>query len=743
MSEEQIIATMGDNNCGGRCRIYAHVRDGKIERLTTDCGLADGPDAPLTACARGLNYHTTFLNDRRLLYPMKRVGERGSGQFQRISWDEAIDTIAREWIRIRDAYGPQSRYVHYAWGISGLVRGNNMAERLLDLDGGRLAHHNSYSTACITYATQLMYGTANTGNTREDLLNSRLIILWGHNPQETQFDHQMHILQQAKKKGIPIVCIDPRRSATAKALDAEWIGLRPATDAALAAGMAYVIMTENRYDADFVRRCCMGFTADTLPEGVPADQCYFAYLSGEQDGVPKTPQWAEAITGVPAQTIVSLARRYAQQPAALIQGYGAQRHANGEQAARSGIMLACLTGNVGIRGGWASGSGYRPTHHQPQLPPVRGPVNPSIPCFLWTDAILRGHEMTAEADGVKNAERLTSDIKMILNLAGNALINQHSDINRTAEILRDTTKCEFIVVSDLFMTASAKFADILLPGTSFLEGENITKPWDYGNFLGYCNRVVEPLGECRFEYDWLKEVSRRLGLYEAFTAGHETTVDWLRDCYEQLRPLEPELPDFETFRREGGYSYRHTPEIIAFADQRADVARHPFPTKSGRVEIFSPEIWSLHDPEKPALPTYVPAFEGHEDPRSARYPLQLIGWHTKRRCHSIGDNNPRLEKLDPQRVWMHPADADARGIREGDLVEVFNDRGRTRVPAHISEDLVSGVAALSQGAWFRPDDKGVDTNGSINVLTTLRPTPLAKGNPQHSNLVEIQKVEVK
>ena len=161
------------------------------------------------------------------------------------------------------------------------------------------------------------------------------------------------------------------------------------------------------------------------------------------------------------------------------------------------------------------------------------------------------------------------------------------------------------------------------------------------------------------------------------------------------------------------------------------------------MEIFSPEIWSLHDPEKPALPAYVPAFEGHEDPRSARYPLQLIGWHTKRRCHSIGDNNPRLEKLDPQRVWMHPADADARGIREGDLVEVFNDRGRTRVPAHISEDLVSGVAALSQGAWFRPDDRGVDTNGSINVLTTLRPTPLAKGNPQHSNLVEIQKVKIK
>ncbi len=739
MSEEKIIATTGRNNCGGRCRIYAHVRNGKIEKLTTDCGAGDERDAPLTACARGLNYHTTYLNDQRLLYPMKRVGERGSGRFERISWDEAIDTIAREWVRIRDAYGPRSRYINYATGISALISGNSMAQRLLNLDGGFLDRHNSYSTACVTYATKLMYGTANSGSTMGDLLNSRLILLWGHNPQETQFDHTMHFLHLAKQKGIPIVCIDPRRSATARALDAEWIGLRPATDAALAAGMAYVIMTENRYDDDFIHRCCLGFTADTLPEGVPADQSYFAYLSGEQDGVPKTPQWAEGITGVPAGTIISLARRYAQKPAALVQGYGAQRHANGEQAARSGILLACLTGNVGIPGGWASGSGYRPTHHQPQLPPVNGAVNPSIPCFLWTDAILRGHEMTAERDGLQNADKLDCDVKMILNLAGNTLINQHSDINRTAEILRDPTKCEFIVVSDLFMNASAKFADILLPGISFLEGENITMPWGYGNFLGYCNRVVEPLGECRFEYDWLKEVSKKLGLYEAFTDGHETTLDWLRYCYEQLRPLEPELPDFETFRREGGYSYRHTPEIIAFQQQRADVERHPFPTKSGRIEIFSEAIYHLHDPEKAPLPTYVPAFEGHEDPRSARFPIQLIGWHTKRRCHSIGDNNPKLEKLDPQRVWMHPDDAAARGLREGDMAEVFNDRGRTRLPVHVSDDLVRGVAAISQGAWFRPDEKGVDTNGSINVLTTLRPTPLAKGNPQHSNLVEIVK----
>lgn len=740
MSEIKIIPTTGRNNCGGRCRIFAHVQDGKIIRLTTECGGGDEKHPPLTACVRGMNYDSTFLNDRRLLYPMKRTGERGSGKFRRISWDEALDTIAGEWKRIRGEYGPLSTYSNYATGISALMSGTGLISRLADLDGGMLGRYNSYSTACLTYATELMYGDSRSGSTMDTILDSRLIILWGHNPQESQFDHSMHQLRMARKKGIPMVCIDPRRSATCRALGAEWVGLRPATDAALAAGMAYVIMTEKLYDEGFINRCCMGFTPESLPEGVPGDQCYFSYLSGEQDGTPKTPEWAEKITGVPAETIVSLARRYARRPAALICGYGAQRHANGEQGARAQIMLACLTGNVGIRGGGAGGAGYYHGHHQPHMPAVPVKNRVSIPCFLWTDAILRGREMTAEKDGVRGAEKLDTDIKLLFNLAGNCLVNQHSDINRTTEILRDTSRCQFLVASDLFLTSSAMYADILLPGISFLEGENITMPWERGSFLGYNNQVVEPLGECRFEYDWICDLAGRLGLYEEFTAGHASVRDWLRDCYEQVRPLEPELPDFETFRREGGYVYRETPSIVGFEAQRRDFEHHRFPTVSGKVEIFSPRIWALHDPKKAPLPGYIPAFEGHEDPLSQRYPLQLIGWHTIRRCHSIGDQNPKLEKVDPQRVWIHPADGQARGICEGDAVEVFNDRGRTRLPAHLTEDLVPGVVAMAQGAWYQPDEKGIDQGGSINVLTTLRPTPLAYGNPQHSNLVEIRKL---
>lgn len=741
-NETTIIHTMGRNNCGGRCIIHAHVRDGQIEKLTTDTPQAAGEDVPLCACVRGLNYHKTFLGPDRLRYPMKRVGERGEGKFQRISWEEATDLIAREWVRIRDTYGPGSRYVNYATGISAAISGSSLAKRLLKLDGGYLGYYNSYSTACIRKATDLMYGTCETGNSLVDWLNSNLIILWGHNPAETKFDSQtMYYLRRARKKGIPIIVVDPRRNDTAEQLGAEWVPLRPATDAALQDAMAYVIVEEGLQDQDFLDRCCLGFDKAHMPEGVDPAECVLSYLTGEKDGVAKTPEWAAAITGVPAETIRSLAIRYATaRPAALVQGFGAQRHAYGEQGARGGILLACMTGNVGVSGGWACGSGLCTQHPWVDMPDAPNPYPMQIPTYLWTEAVVRGHELT-ELDGVTGGEQLQSDIKMILNLAGNCLINQHGDINRTAEILRDTSKCEFIVCSDLFMTASAKFADVLLPGVSMFEGENITQPWQYGDFVGFNNQVIEPMYEGRFEYDWLSEVAEKIGLGPQFTEGR-TLGQWLEWCYEDLRRKEPELPDYETFKKAGIWRYQNTPVRIAFADQRRDIDHHPFPTPSGKVELFSPKIWQTRFRDfMPAIPRYVDPPEGPNDPLRERYPLQLIGWHTKRRCHSIHDNNQAIHAIDPQALWMHPKDAQARGITEGQEALIWNDRGRVQIGAHLTERIMPGVVALSQGAWYAPDENGTDHGGCINVLTSLRPTPYARGNGQHTNLVEVRPAE--
>lgn len=723
MSQERMIPTMGRNNCGGRCRILVHEKDGKIVSIKGDPAYPDK-----MPCIKGLNYHNTFLGEDRLMTPLKRVGKRGEGKFAPITWEEAVETIVKEWIRIRDTYGPASRYVNYAWGVDGVLNGIGLAKRLLRLDGGHLDYYNSYSTACTNYTTPYLYGTEYSGSSFDTLTDSKLIILWAHNPAETRFDNLMYWLRKAKKQGTEIIVIDPRRNATVKALNAEWIGIKPTTDGALMDAMAYIIWKEDLYDHFFVEERCLGF------------EKYFAYLSGEEDGIEKTPEWAEKITGIPREIIVNLARRYAlAKPAALMQGYGGQRHANGEQFTRGGIMLACLTGNVGISGGWAAGAGQCRRIDFPSIPAVENPVDVKIPVFMWTDAIFRGPQM-GEQDGLKggkqNRENIKLDcgIKMILNLAGNTLINQHSDINRTKAILEDESLCEFIVCSDLFMTPSAKYADILLPGTSMFEGDNITTPWNQGDFIGFSNQIVEPVGQSRFEFDWLREVAEHLGLAEKFSCGYKDYRDWLRAIYESARTEQ--MPDYDTLKKEGIYIYTDAPKVVAFEAQRK--GERLFDTPSGKVEIYSPELEKMNHPLIPAVPSYVEAKEGPG--KSETYPLQLIGWHTMGRCHTVHYNNEELQKKYPQQLWMSEEDAKFRGLKTGDLAEVWNDRGKLIVPVLITDEVIVGVTALAQGAWYLADQKGRDVSASINVLTSAEPTPLAKGNPQHTNLVEVRKL---
>ena len=751
MSETKIIPTTGRNNCGGRCIIYAHVRDGIIEKLSTETTGTPEHPVPLCACARGLNYHKTFLSEDRLHWPMKRTGERGEGKFSRISWEEALDILTSEYIRIRDTYGPGSRYVNDGCGISAVMRGDRIMRRLLALDGGYLGSYNSYSSACIRNATDITYGTSETGTHPSDWLNSQLIILWGHNPAETRFDSSsMFYLKKAKAAGIPVIVIDPRKNDTVLALDAQWIPIRPATDSALADAMAYVIIKEGLQDQGFLDTCCLGFDAAHMPEGVDPSLNCLSYLMGENDGIPKTPEWGETITGIPADTIRELAICYATtKPAAIIQGYGAQRNAYGEQSARGVILLTCLTGNVGISGGSAAGSGDCSTHKLPKFPVPDNPYNRELPVFLWTDAIDHGKEMN-EYDGIRTCDQgifddpkdisLDSNIKMIFNLASNTLINQHGDINRTAKLLKDTSKCEFIVCSDLFMTASAKFADLLLPGISMFEEENITKPWKFTDFLGFNNKVIEPLYECKTEYEWIRELAKGIGLEEEFTEGRDYS-QWMSYIYEDLRTSEPELPEYDEFREKGIYKFEEGHYPISFEKEVKDPKHYPFPTPSGKIELLSTKLWKT--PMKdfmPPIPRYVAPPEGPQDPLTKRFPLQLSGWHSKCRTHTVHDNNLNLRKLDPQKLWIHPEDAAARSINDGDMVLVYNDRGQLKIPAKITDRVAKGVTTLSQGTWYTPDENGVDTRGSINVLTSQRPTPFARGNGQHTNLVEVQKI---
>lgn len=740
-----IVPTASHNNCGSRCVIRIHIRDGKIIGLSTD-SCEDSPENPqIRACLKGHSYLETFLSRERILYPMKRVGKRGEGRFARISWEEAVSAIASEMTRIKDAYGPGARYCNYATGYEMCAASPSvMIRRLLALDGGYLGYYNNYSCSASAKAAELMYGTCFTGNSRSDYVHSRLIILWGANPAETFCGgNTMYSLLAAKRAGARIVVIDPRFSDTASSLADQWIAPLPTTDCAMADAMAYVIYTKGLHRQDFLDTYCLGFDSSTLPGDAPAGSSYLDYLLGRTDGVPKTPAWAAAICGVESTVIEELAVSYAtMQPAAILEGYGPNRHAYGEQFSRCLITLACMAGSIGIPGGSAAGLGQVPygtweMNSHPKLP--KNPFPGKIPCYCWTDCIQNASSFRPQ-DGLTGIDRLDTNIKLIFNLAGNCLINQHGDINRTASLLADPSLVEFIVCSDIFMTPSARFADILLPGTTMLETENITASPARFDYFFKINPVIHPVGACRFDYDWICEVAGHLGLGEAFSQG-KTLHQWLQDCVKDLQTRLPDFPDYQLFTEQGVYKRNISTEFIAFQKQIEDPERFPFETPSGRIEIFVPELARLQQPERSPLPGYRPAWEGPEDPLAKRYPLQCIGHHTKARTHSVHHNNPKLQALVPQALWIHPLDAAARNIHPGDRIYVYNDRGTVLTSANITERIRPGVVSLPQGAWYDPNEAGIDQGGCINTLTSLRTTPIAKANPQHTNLVEVRLAE--
>jgi len=735
----RVVAVACNHNCGGRCHLKAHIQDGVITRIGTDDSRDTAGRPQLRACLKGRAMRSRLRNPARLRYPLKRVGPRGEAKFQRISWDEAVASIAANLKGVVERHGPGSVYIQYATGDCGAITGHAAAQRLMNLMGGYLARYNSYSSACLSYMAPFVTGYRDT-NSYQTLAHSKLIILNGFNPAETIFEtNSNYYLGRAKEAGARVVAIDPRLTETAATFADEWLPLKPTTDAALFVAMAHVLISEKLCNREFLDKYCVGFDEAHMPAGVPAGQSFESYVLGRSDGVAKTPEWAAEITGLEARAIRDLARAYGTlHPAQLLQGLGPQRHAHGEESVRAGIALACMTGNLGVPGGgWGGGEGGRGLEIPiGGLPTGSNPVKAKIPVFLWTDAIVRGTAMTAE-DGVKNGP-LASNIKFIFNLGSNTLVNQHADVNRTVGILREEGLVEFIVVSDHFLTPSARFADILLPADNSLERSDIGVPWSGERYIVFGNKVVEPPFECKHDYWWLSRVAERLGIGGAFTEG-KTEEQWLEQIVSDARRKDPEFPSYEDLRERG--FYRKDPEeYTAFEKEIRDPAGHPFPTPSGKVEIFSKTLYEMGRADIPGVPHYIPAWDGPEDGLAARYPLQCIGPHYKRRTHSTWDEDPWMEEADPQQMWISQGDAAARGIANGDQVKVFNDRGALLIRARVTKRIRPGVVAIPQGAWYTPGKDGVCRRGCVNVLTSQKATPLAHGNAQHTILVEVKKV---
>lgn len=742
------------HNCGGRCILGAVVKDGTVQRLVPDPTTEESIHNPRAIpCVRGRAQTYRVYAPDRLKYPMKRVGKRGEGKFERISWDEALDTIANKMKEVKAKYGNEAFFVHHATGVywTGPEMGRDPFQRVLYLFGGCTGYYGNYSSAC--YSAALPYITAAGGNSADDLLNSKLIVLFANNPMVTHIggDNLGYFLLKAKEKGAKFIVVDPMRTDSVQTLNAEWVPINGGTDVAFIAAMSYVMVKENLYDKEFMAKYAVGFDETTLPEGAPANSSWMAYIMGRgPDGIEKTPEWAAPITGIPADVIAKVAREIATtKPCAMIQGLGWQRRAYGEQPVRALPILAAMTGNFALSGGSPGLSPGSMPFKMASMPPLpENPIKVKIPVFLWPDFITRGTEMTPEKDGLKGGKSIGANMKFMWHLGGNVTLNQHSDINQTAKLLEDESKLEFIVDFNVSMTPSAKFADILLPGTTGLETESIiiSNAGNHGAkgnhaWVLFNHRVIEPMYESKSSLWIAEQLADRLDLGDEFRDGHHSSEDWMREMVASAQENYPDFPSYEEFREVGIYKVSSDKPTVAFKNFVEDPEANPLKTETGKIEIFAPYFAGLGRPEEvPAIPKYIPEWEGVGDPLREKYPLMMSTTHWIARSHSTYDNVEILREAHPQCIWINTLDAQARGIKNGDIVRVFNDRGEVHLPAYVTSRIIPGSTNMPQGAWYTPDASGIDQRGACNVLTKYYPTPFARGNPQHTNLVQVEKL---
>ena len=501
--------------------------------------------------------------------------------------------------------------------------------------GGYTATWGFQSHGGAVYAMVTTFGTPFTNNSPDDLLNSRLIIMWGMNPAVSIYKNNTSwYMMQAKERGIRIVSVDPRYTPSAAVLASQWIPIRPGTDAAMLNAMAYVLVAKGLYDRAFIDRYAVGF--DKFQE----------YLLGAKDGTPKTPAWAEPITGVPSSTIRSLAIDYAtMRPAALIDGIAPGRTAYGEQFHRSAYALTTMTGNIGIHGGNAghmtrtlpAGSYNWQRMGPPTGARMKGGPNPvdanaparkfSLPAYEnfwkgWTSArrINRYHLPEAILKG--KAGGYPADYKMLYIVNAN-FMTQYPNTHKVIEALK---MLDFVVVQEQFMSPTAMYADILLPTNTFLERNDVTVG-GAAPFYGYMNKAMEPLYESKSHFEIAVALAAKLGIPDL---TDKTEEEWIREI---VRGLD-DIPNYETFKEKGIHLIEQAEPRVSFVREIEDPEHYPFPTASGKIEIYSAQLADMNNPALPAIPKYIETWESPNDPLAAKYPLQLITTHFKRRAHS-------------------------------------------------------------------------------------------------------------
>jgi biotin/methionine sulfoxide reductase len=677
---------------------------------------------------------------------------RGSERMVPVSWEEASALVAGEIRRVSGEFGGASIFGgSYGWTSAGRFHhASTQMRRLLNLTGGYTGHRDTYSVAAGAVMLRHVFGHDGEyrghGVAMDDVAeNAEIVVAFGALTQRTSQNEAGGIarhllgekLRRLKARGVRVVLVSPRKDDAPDWLEADWWPIAPGTDTALLLGLAGEVLASNSHDRAFLERCCSGA------------EKFIDYVRGVGDGVPKDADWAAGLTGIEAGRIRRLARDLTALRSFISMSWSLQRAVHGEQPYWAAVSLAALVGDIGLPGGGVAfgfgslgGVGISTTTGpSPFHDSGRNPTGSFIPVARITDLLEKpGEEFTYEGE-----TRTYPDTRMVYWAGGNPF-HHHQDLNRLS---RAWTRPETIVVQEPLWTATAQRADILLPASTSLERNDIS-----GNrrsdHLVAMKQCVAPLGQARSDYDICAGIAAELGLEAAFTEGRDEMA-WLRVLYDQARDgysaeERATMPDFDGFWQVGFVPVPTRKGYVHMAEFREDPAAHPLGTATGKIILHSDLLEDRAYPDCPPQATWLapPEWLGAEG--AERHPFHLISAQPQSKLHSqlayspvaVGDLVGGRTALS-----LHPDDAKALGLAEGDVALVSNDRGKCLAGVRFSAALRRSVALLPTGAWFAPRETPlgiVDDSGNPNVLTLDVPSSAFSGGcSAHTCLVSIEK----
>ncbi len=751
----------------------AHIYAGKVQEIKP-LELDKNPTEMLNGI-KGIIYSPS-----RVRYPMVRLDwlkkhkysadTRGNNRFIRVTWDEALDLFYRELERVQKEYGPWALHAgQTGWNQTGSF--NNCTahmQRAVGMHGNFITKVGDYSTGAGQTIMPYVLGSTEVyaqGTSWSEILeNSDNIILWANDPVKNlqvgwncetheSFKYLAELKEKVAKGEINVLSVDPVKNKTQRYLENDHLYINPMTDVAFMLAVAHVLYNENLYDKKFIDTYCLGFEE------------FIQYVQGKtKDKVEKTPEWAAAICGVKADKIREFARMLVSGRTQILMGWCIQRQEHGEQPYWAAAVVAAMVGQIGLPGG-----GISYGHHYSSIGvPSTGFAGPggfprnldqgmkpkwdnndfngysrTIPVARWIDCLLEpGKEINYNGGKVK-----LPDFKMMV-ISGCNPWHHHQDRNRMKKAFR---KLQTVVTIEFAWTATCRFSDIVLPACTQWERNDIDVYGSYSNKgLIAMHRLVDPLFQSKPDFQIMSELTQRFGRREEYTRGM-SEMEWIESLYNDCKKANEgkfEMPEFNEFWEKSVLDFGEGKPWVRHADFRKDPELNPLGTPSGFIEITSRKIGRYgyeHCQEHPMW--FEKSERSHGGPGSDKYPFWLQSCHPDKRLHSQMCESEEFRATyavqGREPVYINPIDAKAKGIKNGDLVRVFNGRGQLLAGAVLTDSYPRGVIRIEEGAWYGPlneKEGAICTYGDPNTLTQdIGSSELAQATSANTCIVDFEK----